>query len=422
MSVTEILGKWASYSKLSSSNDDDWADRLNHLYTVILLAIFAVFITTGQFAGSPIECWCPAQFTNAYVAYTKSYCWVKNTYHIPMDTPIPLHQEHREAEELTYYQWVPIILVLMAFLFKVPALVWRLFNGGSGINVDKIVTMTDAILIGAPDERKKTVKHIAIYLNRWLKAHVHYRWNILVRMRQKASRFFCFFCAKRDGTYLTGLYIFVKVLYVANAITQFFLLNAFMGGWYSMYGFEVVEGLARDQYWRDSPRFPKVTLCDFEIRQLQNIHTYTVQCVLPINLYNEKIFIFLWFWFVYVAVCTSGNFLFWIWRLLFLSNRVSYIKKYMKLLGKIKGDADQKDVHRFADQYLRDDGVFILRLIARNTSDILLSDLIKQLWNLFLGKDILKKEKKDTSQEKDTKTDKEAEANSYVDDVDETNA
>lgn len=391
MSVSAILGGWASYSKLASSSDDDWVDRLNHLYTVILLAIFAVFISGGQYVGNPIECWCPAHFTGSFTAYTKSYCWVKNTYYIPMDTPIPVDYERRDTEELTYYQWVPIILLFMAFLFKFPALVWRMFNGGSGINMEKIVNLTSSTQIGSAEKRMETVSQIAAYMDRWLEAHRQYRYNALVRMRQKASRFVCFLCAKRDGTYLTGLYIFVKCLFTTNVIVQFFLLNAFMGDWYNLYGFEVLEGLSNDHYWRDSPRFPKVTLCDFDIRQLQNIQRFTVQCVLPINLFNEKIFIFLWFWFVFVACCTCGNLLFWMWRNMFHMSRVAYIKKYLKVLDQLHGEEDKKLARKFADQYLRDDGIFIFRIIARNTSDILLSDLVRSMWNIYKDKPMIKK-------------------------------
>ncbi|XP_059164056.1 innexin unc-9-like isoform X2 [Physella acuta] len=385
-----ILGSWASYNKLVSSNDDDWVDRLNHLYTVILLAIFAVFVTGGQYAGNPIECWVPAHFTDAFRAYTKSYCWVKNTYYIPIDTPIPTVKGERSQEELTYYQWVPVILLFMAFLFKFPALIWRMLNGASGINMDKIVTMTADTQYGDLKKRDDTLNHITSYLDRWLNTHKQYRYNIMVRMRQKFYRYFCLCCAKRDGTFLTGLYIFVKLLYVTNVIVQFFLLNAFMGDWYHVYGFEVLEGLTTDRTWTDSARFPKVTMCDFEIRQLANIQTYTVQCVLPINLFNEKIFIFLWFWFVFVAVCTSGNFLFWIWRALVKNSQAAYIKKYLSILDQVRTTEDKKLARRFAEEYLRDDGVFILRLIARNTSDILIGDLILKMFNRFKDKPAIK--------------------------------
>ncbi|XP_050418687.1 innexin unc-9 [Patella vulgata] len=399
MSVSAIIGGFSSYSKLRGSNDDDWVDRVNHLYTVIILVIFAIFISGGQYVGNPIECWCPAHFTGSYVAYTKSYCWVKNTYYIPMDNTIPVEHNNRSSEELTYYQWVPIILLFMAFLFKAPSILWRIFNSGSGLNLEKIVNMTTDTQIGSPDKREETLRHISVYMDRWLETHRQYHWNALIRARERVSKLCCFLCSKRDGTYLTGLYIFVKLVYVVNVICQFFLLNAFMGEWYNMYGMEVLSGLYNDHAWKDSPRFPKVTLCDFDIRQLNNIQRHTVQCVLPINLFNEKIFIFLWFWFVVVAVVTVANFGFWIWRVLFKMNRVRYIKKYLKLLDEVRGEEDKRFAKKFADQYLRDDGIFVLRLIGKNSNDILLSDLVSNLWKIYKSKPMIKKEYADDNNE-----------------------
>ncbi|KAL3854766.1 hypothetical protein ACJMK2_014015 [Sinanodonta woodiana] len=401
MSVAAIIGGWATWGKLRGNDDDDWCDRLNHVYTVVLVVIFALFTGGGQYVGEPIQCWCPAHFTGTYVAYTKSYCWIKNTYYTPMHETIPLDEKERERREITYYQWVPIILLFMAFLFKVPNMFWRMLSGYSGVNLNKIVDMTGTTQIGDPDKRDTTVKHIAMYLDRWLEHNREYHWNILVRMRQKASKF-CFLCNKREGTFLTGLYLLTKVLYVANIVSQFFILNAFMGGFYSMWGFEAIDSLAREYEMKESLRFPRVTLCDFKIRQLQNIQPWTVQCVLPINLFNEKIFLFLWFWYILVAVCTCGNFIFWIWRTFFRMNRSRYIRKYLKIGEKMHGDSDRKLCQKFADTHLRDDGIFVLRLVGKNSSDILLTDLVGHMWEIYREKPMIRKALSNESDNRDT--------------------
>jgi hypothetical protein len=79
-----------TFKKLISSTTDDWIDKLNHVYTVTILIILATVISTNQFVGDPIFCWVPAEFTNAYEAYTKWYCWIKNTYFVPISDAIPI--------------------------------------------------------------------------------------------------------------------------------------------------------------------------------------------------------------------------------------------------------------------------------------------------------------------------------------------
>ncbi|KAH9524014.1 Innexin unc-7 [Bulinus truncatus] len=386
-SIGAIIGGVPSLKKLQGASNDDWVDRLNHVWTVFLLALFAIVVSTGQFVGDPIHCWCPAEFTGAYVDYAKSYCWIKNTYYIPMDTPIPIEHSNRESEEITYYQWVPLILLFMAFMFKFPNILWRLFNGGSGINLDKIVDMAEKTQLGSPDDRDKTIDHISKYMDRWLETHREYHWNRLVRAKQLMAKVCCFFCNKRAGTYLTAFYLFVKVVYAANVIAQFFILNAFLSQDYNLYGFEVLQMLGSNNgEWKESTRFPRVTLCDFKIRQLQNIQTWTVQCVLPINLFNEKIFIVIWFWLVFVATLSCINLVSWLYRVIFKRNRAGYIKKYLKINNELQSGFDKKLCQKFADEYLRDDGVFVIRVIAKNSTDLVATDLVDKLWKLYKGK------------------------------------
>ena len=94
--------------------DDDYVDRLSRQYTVILLITFAFIVSTKQFVGSPIACWCPAQFTASHREYANNICWVSNTYYLPMDEMIPRDHPtlvHNATQKVSYYQWVPLMLM-----------------------------------------------------------------------------------------------------------------------------------------------------------------------------------------------------------------------------------------------------------------------------------------------------------------------
>ena len=143
--------------------------------------------------------------------------------------------------------------------------------------------------------------------------------------------------------------------------------------------------------WENSPTFPRVTMCDFETRALGQNQRFSIQCVLPINLFNEKIFLFLYCWILVVVLITLVNFLLWVYRIAFSFNRQKYIMKHLTLMGKID---DESRVHSlkvtkrlirvFIHDYLRPDGVFLLRLIAINTNCLIASEIISSLWDAFI--------------------------------------
>ncbi len=73
---------------------------------------------------------------------------------------------------------------------------------------------------------------------------------------------------------------------------------------------QAVSDLIYTRQWHQSSIFPRVTMCDFQVRRMGNIQRYTVQCVLMMNMINEKLYLLLWFWFIAIAICTAINFLY----------------------------------------------------------------------------------------------------------------
>jgi hypothetical protein len=325
-------------------------------------------------------------FTGTFVAYTKNYCWIANTYYVPMETGIPRDIAKRQKAELNYYQWVPLILVFMAFMFKSPHIMWHLLNTKSGINLSKINELTDSVHVGKPDDREESLKHIAKYVDRWLRQNRNYHRNIMVKVRQRVSNVFIFCFARRDGYFLTGFYLFIKLLYCTNCVAQFFILDSFLAMDFGGYGFEILTYFRDHGEWKETPRFPRVTLCDFKIRQFENIQTFTVQCVLPINLFNEKIFALIWFWMFLLSILTFYNLASWLFYLLFRHNKELFVRKYLRAVNEIQSGFDKKLSRRFANDYLREDGCFLMRIVGKNSTDIILSDLIRLLWCMFKEK------------------------------------
>lgn len=128
----------------------------------------------------------------------------------------------------------------------------------------------------------------------------------------------------------------------------------------------------------------RVTFCDFKIRNMgDNIHQHSVQCALPINLFNEKFFICLWFWLIALAVMTVWNFFRWLF-IISQRKRRNVIVKYLQTQQKYGGgEKDRLILDSFVSEYCHLDGAFIIALIRRNVNFVTTSEIICQLWSKY---------------------------------------
>ncbi len=208
------------------------------------------------------------------------------------------------------------------------------------------------------------------------------------------------------GNYIVTTYFFVKLAYLVNSIVQFFIMNEFLGKQFHELGMDILRYLTNtyNHESSESVYFPKVVMCDFSIREFGHpnfSHRYSIQCVLPINLYNQQFFTFLWFWFLILFIANCWALVQWANRMLPKSRR-RYINRRLNMLQYFK-DLNQatsvlmkprgifgrrksvsieakKQKRRFIDDYLKFDGVFVLRMVSILTSEVIGTELLHELW------------------------------------------
>ena len=231
-------------------------------------------------------------------------------------------------------------------------------------------------------------------------------------MDYMTTRMFRFFKQKGDhlirGNDLVIVYLMFKLVYISHTVLQVFLLNIFLGSHYDHYGIEVLIKLLQGKEMMNSKRFPRITMCYFKIRILGNLQRYTVQCALLINLYNEIIFIFIWFWFIMVTFVSAYSFCFFLWKAVYMRGKILFVEARIES-GLVKRGDDtiygttrfntgvqdnyqdflkirKEKVTRFVRYELKGDGVFLLRMVAWNSSGLIAVDLVTRLWDIYTGK------------------------------------
>ncbi|CAD5216893.1 unnamed protein product [Bursaphelenchus okinawaensis] len=363
--------------------------NLHSYFTCNLLIGLAVLLSYKQFGGRPIECMLPLtgiSFNRAWEQYAESYCWSEDTYYVGFNETVELYNvQQKRDKKISYYQWMPFFLLFQAACFKFPTLIWKYFGSQSGMRVGEVLRLATNEANSDPNTRKSNIQALAVHLKGALK--FHYRLKKKNLTPHKIVR-----ClnVKYSSYYVSLIYIISKSAFLINVLCQTELLNRYLipsasknfGFWAWM---DIWSG---NRTWEESGLFPRVSLCDFDVREMGQVTTHTVQCVLLLNVFTEKAFVILWAWYNCLGFITLANVTSWMYNLLNPRSQAHFVINHLEMSGDKTFSADtptgltdvQIQVDKFINKYLRSDGIFILRLIAQHADITFTTDLIAELW------------------------------------------
>ncbi len=166
-------------------------------------------------------------------------------------------------------------------------------------------------------------------------------------------------------------------------------------------------------YLMNSYYFPLRSMCAFKIRELVKTNVYAVMCTLPINLFNQYIFMLILIWFVVLLSFNIYYLVFWIVHFQKFSE-INYVKE--KLFNGLKVVGNKESLNKcdylchiyqndsacnectsnfdvFYNNFLSSDLIFFLRIMALNSNENLLQQIYVYLWKVYENE--YKKKRKD---------------------------
>ena len=361
----KILRQFASLSKFAGKNHIDFfTDRLSHTHTSCLILLF-MSLTTFRHLKPTIDCWIPRELKR-YEAYITKLCWLNGTYNVPIDSYGNVIDDESNKEALiTYYQWIVIILLLQAFMFYLPYIIWSSLASKSTFDLSNImIAIQKYDIYEKDDQQERILNYLASYFKR------------------QSYKF--------QKIYLQLAYLVIKCVYLANCLAQLILINYFLtNSTYKFNAFSLLAQMLNGTNNQENSVFPTIVQCDLSIKHdlsrnedesMNSPHFYSIRCILSLNIFVEKIYVFLWLWTLVIALFTSVDLIKCCLNFAFMNSNYKLIKERIKAMGIT---FEKQELKIFVNKYLARDGIFVLRLIETNAGLLASNDLIAKLWKDF---------------------------------------
>jgi len=351
--MDQLFGNLKAFIKPQSCIIDNHVFRLHYKFSVVILIAFSLMVTARQYFGDPIDCISKDDIPNKLL---DTYCWIHTTFsledawfkQVGVEVPYPgVDKSEPGSKKIyhAYYQWVCFVLFFQALFFYVPRYIWKAAEGG---RMKSLLLGLDNPIMDE-DSKKKSRNLLVGYL-----------------LRNKDSHNYSFW-----------LYCIAEVLNLVNVITQMIMMNRFLGGEFSSYGWKVLSFTEWDWSVRYDPMikvFPRLTKCTFHrYGSSGDVQKHDAMCLLSLNIINEKIYIFLWFWFCFLFIITTIALVYRLFTILSPRIRTLAIQSQCKI---VNNQALEEVVAK-----LSVGDWFILDLLSKNLDPLNYCDLVNDLFS-----------------------------------------
>jgi len=352
----DVFGSIKSLLKIDSVSIDNNIFRLHYKATMFCLVAFSILVTQKQYFGDPIDC----IVDKIPSGVMDTYCWIHSTFTIPalVNAKIGSKVPHpgistadgdHEVKYHKYYQWVTLVLYFQAICFYIPRYLWKVWEAGKV----KMLVMTLNSPIVEEETREESKNMLVNYCSTNMHNHNFYAYKF-------------FLC---------------ELLNFINVIGQIYFTDRFLGHEFTQYGMNVIARSGLDDNRRNTAMdlvFPKITKCSFhKYGSSGSVETHDGLCVLPLNIFNEKIYIFLWFWFIILAI-VSGLGLLYRFATFFRPFRQILLRTRCRL-------ASHEDIEAVARKCHIGDW-FLLYQLAKNMDPLFYKEFVTELSQKLQGK------------------------------------
>jgi len=233
--------------------------------------------------------------------------------------------------------------------------------------------------------RNENINALSVHLSKVLKFHHRLDRN----NRQNQHRWLRCLNFKYSSHYVYAVYIICKVLFLLNVVLQLYLLYKFLFSSADISHFGVWRDIfSGNSTWRESGHFPRVIWCDFDVRDVGQSQNYSMQCVLSLNIFTEKVFLILSAWYLILFSITAINLIHWIYLIVDPNSSQRFISNHLEMSANwtsVGRSAEEiielrLQMKKFVRKYLNTDGVFVLTLIAEHADVVFSTDLIYKIW------------------------------------------